>query len=161
VVILHISDIPSLSSIAPVMGQQLRAAGFVVDLQAMDFMTMLSRRANQGPTSQGGWSIFITSWHNTEIQEPLRNFMIVAEGKAGYAGWADVPAIPQLTKTFLTATSEAERKDIATKIQSIVYDEGVFAPLGSFARISGYRKNIKGVLPAPANIFWNISKSAP
>jgi peptide/nickel transport system substrate-binding protein len=158
VAILHISDIPSLSSIAPVMAQQLRAAGFTVELQAMDFMTMLSRRANQGPTTEGGWSIFITSWHNTEIQEPLRNFMIVAEGKGGYAGWADVPAIPQLTKSFLTATSDSERKDIATKIQSIVYDEGVFAPLGSFARVSGYRKEIKGVLPAPANIFWNISK---
>ncbi|MET4155723.1 peptide/nickel transport system substrate-binding protein [Bradyrhizobium sp. RT9b] len=161
VAILHISDIPSLSSIAPVMAQQLRAAGFVVELQAMDFMTMLSRRANQGPTTEGGWSIFITSWHNTEIQEPLRNFMIVAEGKGGYAGWADVPAIPQLTKAFLTAGSEADRKEIATKIQSIVYDESIFAPLGSFARISGYSKDVKGVLPAPANIFWNISKAAP
>jgi peptide/nickel transport system substrate-binding protein len=159
VAIMHISDIPSLSSVAPVMAQQLRAGGFTVELQAMDFMTMLSRRANQGPTTDGGWSIFVTSWHNTEIQDPLRNFMVVAEGKGSYAGWADVPAIPELTRAFLTATSTEDAKAVADKIQGIVYDEGVFAPLGSFARLSGYRKNIEGVLPAPANVFWNISKN--
>jgi peptide/nickel transport system substrate-binding protein len=159
VVIMHISDVPALSSVAPVMAQQLRAGGFTVEMQAMDFMTMLSRRANQGPASDGGWSIFITSWHNTEIQDPLRNFMIVAEGKGSYAGWADVPAIPELTRSFLTATSQEEAKSIAAQIQGVVYDEGVFAPLGSFARVSGYRKNVEGVLPAPANIFWNISKT--
>lgn len=156
--LIHISDIPSLSSVAPVMAQQLRAAGFKVELQAMDFMTMLSRRANQGPVSAGGWSIFVTSWHNTEIQDPLRNFMIVAEGKGGYAGWADVPQIGALTREFLTATSLEERKAIAGRIQGIAYDEGVFAPLGSFARVSGFRKDVEGVLDAPANIFWNIAK---
>jgi peptide/nickel transport system substrate-binding protein len=158
-VIMHISDIPSLSSVAPVMAQQLRAAGFNVEMQAMDFMTMLSRRANQGPVADGGWSIFITSWHATEIQDPLRNFMIVAEGKGSYAGWADVPAIPTMTREFLTATSAADAKEIAGKIQGVVYDEGVFAPLGTFARVSGYSKDVEGVLPAPANIFWNISKT--
>lgn len=158
-VLMHISDIPSLSSVAPVMAQQLRAAGFVVEMQAMDFMTMLSRRANQGPTTDGGWSIFITSWHATEIQDPLRNFMIVAEGKGSYAGWADAPVIPALTREFLTSTSPEDAKAIAAKIQGAVYEEGIFAPLGTFARVSGYRKTVEGVLPAPANIFWNISKT--
>lgn len=158
VAIMHISDIPSMTSIAPVMAQQLRAAGFNVEMQAMDFMTMLSRRANQGPTNAGGWSIFVTSWHNTEIQDPLRSFMIDAGGKSGYAGWPDVPEIGKLIRDFLTATNQNDRKDIAVKIQNLVYDEGIYAPLGTFARVTGQRKNIKGVLEGPTNVFWNVSK---
>lgn len=156
--IMHVSDIASMSSLAPVMAQQLRAAGFNVELQAMDFMTMLSRRANQGPVADGGWNIFITSWHNTEIQDPLRSYMIAADGNGGYVGWADVPEIGKLTREFLTAVKPEDRKAIATKIQGLVNEEGVYAPLGVFARVSGYRNNVKGVLEAPTNVFWNVSK---
>jgi peptide/nickel transport system substrate-binding protein len=158
VVIMHVSDISTMSSIAPVMAQELRAAGFNVKLEAMDFMTMLSRRDNRGPTTDGGWSIFVTSWHNTEIQDPVRNYMIVASGETGYAGWANVPEIGTLTHDFVVAKTEDDRKAITTKIQKIVYDEGIFAPLGTFARTSGFRKEVQGVLDAPANIFWNVSK---
>jgi peptide/nickel transport system substrate-binding protein len=153
-----VSDVPAISAIAPVMAQQLRAAGFTVQLQSMDFMSMLSRRANQGPVDAGGWSIFVTSWHNSEIQDPLRNYMIEASGKTGYAGWGDVPAIAKLTRDFLTAPGQAQRKAIAADIQKVVYDEGIYAPLGSWGRIAGTRKTITGLMEAPANVFWNIQK---
>jgi peptide/nickel transport system substrate-binding protein len=160
IVLLHVTDSPAMSSIAPVLAQQLREAGFTVDLRAMDFMTMLSQRANQGPVSDGGWSIFITSWHNTEIQDPLRNYMIVAAGagEEGYAGWADVPQIVEQTQAFLTAPSDEDRARIAAEIQSIVYEEAIYAPLGTQARLTALAPGVEGALNAPANVFWNISK---
>ena len=45
VLLLHVTDNPAMAAVGPVMAQQLRAAGFNVEMQAMDFMTMLSRRA--------------------------------------------------------------------------------------------------------------------
>ncbi|MFC3057930.1 ABC transporter substrate-binding protein [Paenirhodobacter populi] len=159
VVIFHVSDISTMSALAPTIAQQLREAGFNVELATTDFMTMLSRRANQGPTSEGGWSIFVTSWHNTEIEDPLRNYMITAEGREGYAGWADVPEIGEKIHDFLLASDYDARKKIADDIQGVVYDEVVFVPIGGFARVTGYSSKVEGVLPAPANIFWNISKS--
>ena len=36
--------------------QALREAGFKVDLQTMDWQTVVSRRANQKPVGEGGWN---------------------------------------------------------------------------------------------------------
>ncbi len=154
--ILRASDV-NTSEIPLVMAQQLREAGFNVDVESMDFMTMLSRRANMGPTGDGGWSIFVTSWHNVEISDPIRSFMVSAEGKDGYAGWATEPRIAEGVKAFQLATSEEERKEITEDMQKIIYEEGIFAPQGSFARRGGWRSNVSGVIDAPANVFWNIS----
>ena len=159
VLIFHVTDLTSMSSIPLVMAQQLESAGFTVELQSMDFMTMLSRRANKGPVADGGWSIFVTSWHNIEISDPLRSFMISAAGDEGYAGWASVPEIEELRQSFLRAESDEERKAITADIQKLTYENGVFAPLGSFARISGFGPGISGALRAPANVFWNIKKN--
>lgn len=158
VLLFHVTDLTSMSSIPLVMGQQLSEAGFNVQLQSIDFMTMLSRRANRGPVAEGGWSIFVTSWHNTEIQDPIRNLMVAAGGEDDYAGWADVPELEAAVQEFLVAGSEDERVEIAAEIQRLTYEEGVFAPLGSFAGISAYGPAVRGVLPAPATLFWNITK---
>lgn len=158
VVIFHVSDISSMSALGPTIAQQLREVGFTVDLAATDFMTMLSRRANQGPVSEGGWSMFITSWHNTEIEDPLRNYMITAEGPTGYAGWADFPVIGEKIHDFLLAPDLEARKQIADEIQGIVYDEVIFAPIGGFARVTGHSSRIDGVITAPPTVFWNISR---
>lgn len=160
VLIFHVTDLSAMSSIPLVMAQQLREAGFTVELQSMDFMTMLSRRANKGSVDEGGWSIFVTSWHNTEIQDPIRSFMVSAVGEGGYAGWINVPEIEELRREFLVASSEQERRQLAERIQTLAYEHGVFAPLGSYRRVTGLGPGVEGAIESPANIFWNISKNA-
>lgn len=159
IAIFHVSDISTMSALAPTIAQQLRNVGLNVELVSTDFMTMLSRRANQGPIPEGGWSMFITSWHNTEIQDPLRNYMITAEGPGGYAGWPDIPAVGEGIRSFLLAATQEERKAVADDLQRLVYDEVIYLPIGGFARVSGYSSKVEGVLPAPTNVFWNITKS--
>lgn len=158
VVLFHVTDISAFDSVPLVMAEQLREAGFTVELQSMDFMTMLSRRANRGPVDDGGWSIFVTSWHNTEISDPIRSYMVSAAGEDGYAGWVDVPEIEDLRADFLSAGSEEERQEIAAQIQTLTYENGVFAPIGSYARVTGLGEGVSGALEAPASLFWNISK---
>ena len=45
----------SLSNLAPVAKSLLEKAGFKVDLQAMDWQTLVSRRTKKDPPSAGGW----------------------------------------------------------------------------------------------------------
>lgn len=157
VVLFHVTDLPTLNSVPLVMAQQMREAGFVVELQTLDFQTMLSRRANKGPVSENGWSIFVTNWHATEIQDPIKSAMVSANPE-GYAGWADVPEIEAKAQQFLLAGTEEQRVELAREIQELVYDNGVFSPIGIYNRRAGYGSNISGVIKAPANLFWNISK---
>jgi len=121
---------------------------------------MLSRRASQEPVDQGGWSIFITSWQVPEVSDPVRSYMIVAEGKDGYAGWGDVPAIGENVQAFLAEGDVEKRKEIAANIQKIVYEEGIYAPLGQSSRLNAWSNNIDGLIPNGPTVFWNVSKSA-
>ncbi|WP_313623502.1 ABC transporter substrate-binding protein [Achromobacter sp.] len=159
VVILHATDIAMASAIPVVMAQQLRQAGFNVQLQAMDFMTMLSRRANRDVPAKGGWSIFVTTWHVSEIMDPLRNYGVSANGEKAWFGWPTVPQVESLRDKFLVAATEPERKQIADQLQDVMLDEGVAITLGQIETAAAYSKKLSGVLDSPAPVFWNIKKA--
>lgn len=160
VLILHVTDSDAMAAVAPVMAQQLRSAGFNVELQAMDFMTMLSRRASKESVPNGGWSIFITSWQVNEISDPLRSFMVLANGSDGYAGWGSIPAIQELTDAFLIEPELEKRQAIAADIQRIVYEEGIYAPLGQSSRLNAWSSKVEGLIPNGPTVFWNVTKAA-
>jgi peptide/nickel transport system substrate-binding protein len=62
VVIIQPTDVASIASYPVVTAQTLRKIGMNVDLQAMDWQTVVARRAKQEPPSQGGWNMFHTNW---------------------------------------------------------------------------------------------------
>ena len=59
VVLLHQTDIAGHNQLATVAKPQLEAAGFKVDLQAMDWQTLVARRAKKEPLDKGGWSAYL------------------------------------------------------------------------------------------------------
>src|SRR5205809_3639007 len=60
IVVLDPTDSPYAHAPALVTAELLRKIGANVDLQAMDWSTMVARRANKSPVGQGGWNIFHT-----------------------------------------------------------------------------------------------------
>jgi peptide/nickel transport system substrate-binding protein len=161
VVLLAPGDVVTLKAQPIVVAQQLRQAGFKVDLQATDWQTVVSRRASQKPVSEGGWNMFITNWVGADLMNPIVNFSIGGRGtKGGWFGWADDPKIEELKDKFVRATSLADQKKIAEEIQKEAYDQVIYIPLGQFDAPSAWRKSLTGVLDGPATpIFWNIDKS--
>src|SRR5512145_710470 len=73
VVIIKPTDLAAIQKLPDVAAQLLRQAGFKVDLQAMDWNTVVSRRAKKEPPAQGGWNIFCTAWVAPDIWNPLAN----------------------------------------------------------------------------------------
>lgn len=61
VVILSPADYPVYKQMSDVSADLLRRIGFNVDLQSMDWATLLRCRVKPDPVSAGGWSIFHTS----------------------------------------------------------------------------------------------------
>ena len=125
----------------------------------MDFMTLISRRTNKASTANGGWSIFITGWHMSEIMDPLRNYGVSASGEKAWFGWPNVPEVESLRDAFLAASSEDKRKSIAVQLQKVMLDEGVAVPVGQISNVAAYRKSLTGVLESPVPVFWNIKKA--
>ncbi len=78
IVIMKPTDLASISKLPDVAALLLRQAGFKVDLQSMDWNTLVSRRAKKDVPSAGGWNIFATAWVSPDIWNPLTNAAIGA-----------------------------------------------------------------------------------
>jgi len=161
IIIMAPGDVVTLKAQPVVAAQLLRQAGFKVDLQATDWQTVVSRRASQKPTSEGGWNLFFTNWAAADVMNPIVNFSIGGRGKnGGWFGWAEDPKIEKLKDDFARSSSLDEQKRIAEAIQKEAYDQVIYIPLGQYLAPSAWRKSLTGVLDGPATpIFWNIDKS--
>jgi peptide/nickel transport system substrate-binding protein len=161
VVIMAPGDVVTLKAQPIVVAQQLRDAGFKVDVQATDWSTIISRRTSQKPIKEGGWNMFFTNWAGADVVNPIANFSVGGRGKnGGWFGWAEDAKIEAMKDTFARTSSPEEQKKIAADIQKEAYDQVIYIPLGQFLIPSAWRKSLSGVLDGPATpIFWNIDKS--
>lgn len=158
VVIMHPTDTPSTSSQPVVATELLRAAGFKVDLQPMDWQTLVARRASQKPIAEGGWNMFFTNWVIPEVWNPIVNPMINGRAKTGFFGWPDDPELEKMRADFAAAETEDQRKEIAKKVQARVYDQVIYVPLGQYRQPAAWRASVSGVVKAPIPVFWNMEK---
>ena len=159
VVLLQPTDVITIAAQPVVIASALRKAGFTVDMQAMDWMTVVTRRAVMEPPAKGGWSLFSTNWLIVEIMDPLRSAIAAANGRKAWFGWPDVPEIEELRMKFARTLDPAEQKKLAEEIHKRLLDEGVLVPLGQFYIPSAYRADLTGVLESPVPFFWNMKKA--
>jgi peptide/nickel transport system substrate-binding protein len=144
-----------------VAAQLLREAGFKVDLQAMDWQTLVSRRVSQKAPKEGGWSMLFTNFIIADVVDPVVNELINGRGtKGAWWGWPEDARIEAMRDAFVRSSSPEERKKIAADIQREAYDQVLYIPLGQWRGVSAWRKSLSGVLDGPATpVFWNIDKS--
>ncbi len=160
VVILAPGDTVTLKAQPIVAAQLLRTAGFKVDLQTMDWQSVITRRASQKPPQEGGWNMFFTNSVIADVGNPLSSTFISARGKKGLFGWPDDPKIEQLREAFARTTTDEERKKIATEIQQEAFEQVIYIPLGQWFSPSAWRKSLSGILEGQAvPVFWNVDKS--
>src|ERR1700712_4804790 len=133
VVIMAPTDVLTLKAQPIVAAQQLRDAGFKVEVQATDWQTVVTRRASQKPIKEGGWNMFFTTWLGADILNPIRNVSFSSKGtKGGWFGWYDDPKMEALRDKFARATSDDEKKKLAADIQTLAYEQVAYIPLGQY-----------------------------
>jgi len=156
VVILDPTDRPEIHGTALVTQELLNKIGVTVDLQAVDWSTLLSRRAKKDPPSAGGWNIFLTNWISSDALNPAVNAGVAGGGESGWFGWSSSPQMEKLRLDWIRATDPGKRKQLAEQIQIVAYDEVPFVPWGQYVQPSLFRKNVRGVLQFPAALLWNV-----
>lgn len=158
VVLLYPANFAVLNKFPPVLAALLKQAGFNVDLQSMDWPTLVARRAIK--TRQGGWNAFITGWNLPDTVNPMFYAPITGNGEKGWFGWPTDDQLEKLKMEFLNAASEAQRKDLAASIQQRVYDAGILAPIGEYRQLTAIRKGVvSGIVTSPVGVFWGITKN--
>jgi peptide/nickel transport system substrate-binding protein len=161
VVIMAPTDTLAYKAEPIVAAQLLREAGFKVDLQAMDWQTLLSRRTSRKPPKEGGWNMFFSNFIIVDVVTPAVNELISGRGtKGAWWGWPEDAKVEAMRDAFVRSSSPEEQKRIAADIQREVYEQVLYIPLGQWRRVAAWRKSLSGVLDGPATpVFWNIDKS--
>ncbi|MGE3917305.1 MAG: ABC transporter substrate-binding protein [Hyphomicrobiaceae bacterium] len=157
VVLMHSTDLQVLTNLAPVAKSLMEKAGMKVDMQSMDWQTLVARRAKKDAPDKGGWNAFLTSWVSADMLNPVMQGFLNAGCEKAMFGWPCDSEIEKLRDDFAKATDAAKQKEIAAAVQKRVAEYPTHVHLGQWNNAGAYRKGVEGVLAAPAPVLWNIS----
>jgi peptide/nickel transport system substrate-binding protein len=160
IVFIAPTDYPTLYGECLVGSDLLGKIGLNVDLQGMDWGTMIQRRNNKETLDKGGWSAFCTGWEGLNLVDPGAHYPIMGTGEKGWFGWFSSPGMEALRTAWFDAQDLAAQKKVAEKIQLLVWEEAPYYPLGQWLQPIAHRTTIEGIVKAPFPLFWNVRKSA-
>jgi peptide/nickel transport system substrate-binding protein len=159
IIVLDAVDQPLIHAEALVTADLLKNLGLNVEIAASDWGTLVTRRASKKPIAEGGWNIFCTGWVGADLLDPTLNVMLRANGEGAWFGWPKDDMLEELRTQWLKATDSEARQEIAAKVQERAFETVPYIPTGQFVDNTAYRKNLKGVIAAPAFLMWNVEKT--
>ncbi len=158
IVLMQSTDVASLANMAPVAKQQLEKAGFKVDMQAMDWQTLVARRTKKDVPSAGGWHGYVTSWGSIDVLDPASTSFLNAACDKALPGWPCDAELERLRAAFMTETDPAKQKAAAEAVSMRAFEYPTHIQLGQYVQPTAFRKNISGILSGGSTAFWNIEK---
>jgi peptide/nickel transport system substrate-binding protein len=158
IVLMHSTDLAVLNNLAPVAKSLLEKGGFKVDMQSMDWQTLVARRAKKDPPTAGGWHAFLTSWVAADILNPVMTGFMNASCETAMFGWPCDKDLEGLRDAFARETNPARQKQLAEQVQIRETQYPTHLPLGQWYGAFALRKTITGTLEAPVTVFWNVEK---
>jgi peptide/nickel transport system substrate-binding protein len=160
VVLMKPTDLAAIDKLPDVAAQLMRQAGFKVDLQAMDWQTLVGRRSKKDAPDKGGWNMFLTAWQGPDIWNPIANAALDTRGeKSGWFGWGKDDKIVELRNQFMRETDDGKKKKLAEAIQVRAFEVATHVPLGEFDAPLAARKNVSGFFKQTGNFYWNLKKN--
>ncbi len=158
VVVMSPGDYPRINALASVAADMLQRCGLNVDLQQMDWGTVIQRRASKAPPAQGGWSVFFTTLTGADMSSPASSLPLRGNGQNAWFGWPTAPKLESLRDRFLAEPDAAAQKQIAAEIQEQAFIDVPFLPLGEFIQPTTQRKELTDTLNG-LSLFWNVRRS--
>jgi len=158
-VLLHTTDQPFYNSASLVVADELSRVGFNIEDQAMDWGTVLQRRASRQPLDKGGWSLFVSVTPVPEYRDPLLGSLLRGNGKDAWIGWPEIPRIEAAYNAWLDSDDPAEQVRLEREISLAAFESVPFVPLGRYMPRVAWSKGISHPLKGPAPVFWDVTKS--
>jgi peptide/nickel transport system substrate-binding protein len=150
IILLDAVDQPLNHAGALVANDLMKQLGLNVEYVATDWGTVVTRRASKKPPAEGGWNMFETGWAGADTLDPSLNVMLRANGDKAWFGWPTDEKLEALRTDWLKANDSEARQEIVGKIQERAFEVVPYIPTGQYMNKTVYRKNIKGVINAPA-----------
>ncbi len=157
IVLLFATD-TNTGRLTPIVKSLLEKGGFTVDMQSMDWQTVISRRTKRDPPNSGGWHAFMTSWVSADLLDPIMSAFVAANCDKAIFGWPCDETLEKLRDEFARTADPARQKALAEAIQLRVSEYPTHVHLGQYNLPMARRKNISELLDSPVPLFWNVEK---
>lgn len=158
VVLMHSTNLPVLTNLAPVAKELMEAVGFTVDMQSMDWSTLVARRAKQDAPADGGWNAFLTAWDAGDLFNPLVMAFLNSSCDTALFGWPCDEKIEKLRDDFARSTSFDDQSAIVEDLQAAWVAYPTHIHLGQFNTPTVLRSNVQGFLSGGIFALWNVEK---
>ncbi len=158
IVLMHSTNLAVLTNLAPVAKQLMERVGLKVDMQSMDWSTLVARRAKKDKPTAGGWNAFITAWTAGDLFNPVAMAFLNSSCDKALFGWPCDKQIEDLRDKFARAGSKEEQLEVVKAIQKRWREYPTHIHLGQYNQLTFARKNVSGMLSPGVPVFWNVEK---
>jgi peptide/nickel transport system substrate-binding protein len=158
IVLMHSTDLYVLTNLAPVAKSLMEKVGFKVDMQSMDWQTLVARRSKKDKPAEGGWNAFITSWTAGDLFNPVAHAFLNAGCDKALFGWPCDDEIQKLRDDFAKAADVGKQKEIVAAIQKRWVEYPTHIHLGQWYNMGFHSTNVSGIIPAGVPVLWNVEK---
>ncbi len=158
IVVIAPTDIADMHALSVVGAEQLRRAGMRIDLQEMDFGSVVRRRMSKATPDQGGWNAFFTLTDGAYNINPYGNTMIRADGAAAFDGWPTSPCIESLRTAWLDAADLAAERRVCRELQMQLWQDVPYAPMGEYFQPTAFRRDLAD-LPQRFPQFYGVRRT--
>ena len=144
VVLMQSTDLKALTNLAPVAKSLMEKAGFKVDMQAMDWQTLVARRAKKDPPNAGGWNAFLTAWVAADMLDPVSTAYLNASCDKASFGWPCDAELEKLRDDFARKPIPRSRRRSPKPCSCARIETTPTIPVGQYVQPQAIRKNVKG-----------------
>jgi peptide/nickel transport system substrate-binding protein len=145
IVVLAATTIPTIFAEAQVATDMLQKIGFNVDFQALEWGTVVQRRASREPIDKGGWNIFFTYLGGLGNISPAVSISIRGNGTAAWFGWPTNPKIEALRDAWFEAPDPQAQQKICDDMQTAFWQDPPYAPLGMYSQPTAFHKDLHDI----------------
>jgi len=132
-------------NMAVVLKEQMEKAGAVIDLQVMDWATLVATRSQRD-----AWDIFITG-HESYSHPVLQPFM-----SESWPGFWSSPTKDDLVNKIIAEPDPDKQMEYIEQLQYHWWEEAAYIKVCEGATLRAYRNRVQGYVNPADWFFWNV-----
>ena len=130
ITVLGATTIPRIWAAAQVGADTLTRLGFNVDFQALEWGTVVQRRASKATTDKGGWNVFFTYLGGTGNISPATMSAARGDGEKAWFGWPTSPKMEALRDAWFDAPDLVAQQKLCAEMQQEMWNFVPYVPMG-------------------------------
>ena len=143
-------------TMSEVAADAMARAGMNIDMVWSDWSTVVGRALKQDKVEDGGWNLRVTTSPGPSTANPATNVGVdMSCSRRNFSGWPCDEAAERLRQEFIDA-DDAAKPALLERLHRRLAEMAPYRVLGQSNSPVAYRATVKGVLPSPIVVYWNI-----